>query len=101
MRYLLLIYYRKASGQIDESMAVSRNIKTRDLQTANVILDFKKLEVIKANMDGVSIPKDFDRIVEYYHKHYASTIERLFAENGYEIVKPEPETADAKQDNSN
>ena len=101
MRYLLLTYYRKANGQIDESMAVSRNIKTRDLQTANVILDFKKLEVIKANMDGVSVPKDWDRIVQYYHQHYASTIERLFAENGYEIVKPEPEAADEKQDNSN
>jgi hypothetical protein len=104
MRYLLLTYYRKATGQIDEAMAVSRNIKTRDLQTANVILDFKKLEVIKANMDGVSVPKDFDRIVQYYHQHYASTIERLFAENGYEIVKPEPETAEAtdeKQDNPN
>jgi hypothetical protein len=104
MRYLLLTYYTKASGQIDEAMAVSRNIKTRDIQTANVILDFKKLEVVKANMDGVSVPKDFDRIVQYYHKHYASTIERLFAENGYEIVKPEPETAEAtdeKQDNPN
>jgi hypothetical protein len=82
-------------------MTVSRRIKTRDLQTANVILDFKKLEVVKANMDGVSVPKDFDRIVQYYHKHYASTIERLFAENGYEIVKPKPETADEKQDNPN
>ena len=104
MRYLLLTYYRKASGQIDESMAVSRSIKTRDLQTANVILDFKKLEVVKANMDGVSVPKDFNRIVEYYHKHYAGTIERLFAENGYEIVKSDPqpaEAADEKQDNPN
>jgi hypothetical protein len=89
-------------------MAVSRNIKTRDLQTVNVILDFKKLEVVKANMDGVSVPKDFNRIVEYYHKHYASTSERLFAENGYEIVKPqEPESqpasevANEKQDNPN
>jgi capsular polysaccharide biosynthesis protein len=27
--------------------------------------------------------------VQYYHQHYASTIERLFAENGYEIVKPQ------------
>ena len=101
MRYLLLTYYRKASGQIDESMTVSQNIKTRDLQTANVILDFKKLEVIKANMGGVSVPKDFDRIVQYYHQHYASTIERLFVDNGYEIVKPEPATADEKQDNPN
>jgi hypothetical protein len=87
MRYLLLTYYRKANGQIDEAMAVSRNVKTRDLQTCNVILDFKKLEVVKASMGGTVVPRDFNRIVEYYHKHYASTIERLFAENGYEIVK--------------
>lgn len=100
MRYLLLTYYRKATGQIDEAMSVSRNIKTRDLQTANVILDFKKLEVVKANMDGVSVPKDFNRIVEYYHQHYASTIERLFAENGYEIVKPKLEAAEAIADQS-
>jgi hypothetical protein len=101
MRYLLITYVTKPNKQIDETMAVSRNIKTRDLQTCNVILDFKKLEVVKASMGNVLVPRDFDRIVQYYHQHYASTIERLFAENGYEIVKPEPETTDEKQDNSN
>lgn len=100
MRYLLITYVTKPKGQIDESMTVSRNIKTRDIQTANVILDFKKLEVIKASMGGTTVPRDFDRIVQYYHQHYASTIERLFAENGYEIVNPKPETADEKQDNT-
>jgi hypothetical protein len=25
--------------------------------------------------------------VSYYHQHYASTIERLLKENGYEIVE--------------
>ena len=89
MRYLLLTYYTKPDGKIDESMAVSKSIKTRDLQTASVILDFKKLQVVKCSMNGVVVPRDWDRIVTYYHQHYASTIERLFAENGYEIVKPE------------
>jgi len=91
MRYLLLTYYTKADGKIDESMAVSKNIKQCDIQTCNIILDFKKLEVVKASMGGSAVPRDFNRIVEYYHQHYASTIERLFAENGYEIVKKEPE----------
>ena len=94
MRYLLLTYYTKPDGKIDESMAVSKRIKNRDLQTCNVILDFEKLQVVKAYMGGQSVPKDFNRIVEYYHKHYASTIERLFAENGYEIVKKESESTD-------
>lgn len=94
MRYLLLTYYTKPDGKIDESMAVSKRVKTRDLQTCNVILDFKELKVVKAHMGGQQVPKDFNRIVEYYHQHYASTIERLFAENGYEIVKKEPESTD-------
>ena len=89
MRYLTLTYYRKPDGKIDEAMAVSKNIRTRDLQTASVILDFKKLQVVKCSMNGVQVPRDWDRIVTYYHQHYASTIERLFAENGYQIVKPE------------
>lgn len=94
MRYLLLTYYTKPDGKIDESMAVSRRVKTTDLQTCNVILDFKELKVVKATMGSVAVPKDFNRIVEYYHQHYAKTIERLFAENGYEIVKKESESTD-------
>jgi hypothetical protein len=89
MRYLLLTYYTKPDGKIDESMTVSKRVKPGDLQTANVILDFKKLEVVKASMGSTMVPRDWDRIVSYYYQHYASTIERLLKENGYEIVKPE------------
>jgi len=91
MRYLFLTYVTKPDGKIDEQMEVSKNVKQRDIQTCNIILDFKKLEVVKASMGGAAVPRDFNRIVEYYHQHYASTIERLFAENGYEIVKKESE----------
>ena len=87
MRYLILTYYRKPDGKIDESMAVSRRVKPSDLQTASVILDFKELKVVKASMGSTVVPRDWDRIVSYYHQHYASTIDRLFKENGYEIVK--------------
>lgn len=94
MRYLILTYYRRPSGQVDEAMAVARNIKRNDLQTANVILDFRDLKVVKASMGGVNVPNDFNRIVEYYMQHYESTITRLFKENGYEVEykKSEPET---------
>jgi len=85
MRYLIITYYRKATGQIDESTAVARNLKMRDHQTASVILDFKKLAVVKAQLGGDSVPKDFNRIVEYYMQHYENIIKRLFEENGYEI----------------
>lgn len=89
MRYLILTYYSKPDGKIDEAMSVSKNIKTRDRQTASVILDFKKLQVVKCSMGGVTVPQDWDRIVTYYHQHYAATIERLFNENGWEFVEPE------------
>jgi len=85
MRYLIITYYRKATGQIDESTAVAKNLKMRDHQTASVILDFKKLVVVKAQLGGDSVPKDFNRIVEYYMQHYENIIKRLFEENGYEI----------------
>lgn len=85
MRYLILTYIKKPNGQIDEQMTVSRNLKPKDLSTANVILDFKKLEVVKASMNGVVLPRDFDRIMQYYMQHYESTITRLFNENGYEV----------------
>ena len=85
MRYMILTYYKKANGQIDEAIAVTKNLKTRDIQTASVIIDFKKLEIVKASMGGEQVPKDFDRIVKYYMQHYESTIKRLFNENGYEV----------------
>jgi hypothetical protein len=84
-----MTYVTRANGKIDEVMAVTRNIKRSDLQTCNVILDFKTLSVLKCSMGGTQVPRDWDRVVSYYHQHYASTIERLFNENGYEIVKPE------------
>jgi len=92
MRYLTMTYVTRANGKIDEVMAVTRNIKRLDLQTCNVILDFKKLSVVKCTMNGTTVPRDWDRVVSYYHQHYASTIERLFNENGYEIVKSTADT---------
>ena len=85
MRYLLLTYYTKPDGKIDEVMAVAKNLKRRDHQNCNVILDFKTLSVIKCSMAGTNVPRDFDRIVEYYMEHYESTITRLFNENGYTV----------------
>lgn len=85
MRYLILTYYYQANGKIDEGMTVSNNIKTKDWQTASVILDFKEQKVVKASMKDQAIPKDWDRIVGYYYQFYSSIMERLFTENGHAI----------------
>jgi len=89
MRYLLITYYKKPNGQIDESTAISQNLKKQDIQTCNVILDFRTLSVVKCSMVGTVVPRDWGRIVSYYNQYYANIIKRLLKENGYEIVKSE------------
>lgn len=98
MRYLTLTYYKKPNGQIDETLSVINNIRIKDFQIASVILDFKKLEVLKATVEGNTIPKNWDAIIGYYYQHYAATIERMFRENGYEVVKPEVPTESEPSD---
>jgi hypothetical protein len=66
-------------------MTVANKIKTRDWQTANVILDFKEQQVLAASVKGMVATRDWDTIVSYYYKHYAATIERMFVENGHRI----------------
>ena len=101
MRYLVLTYYKKPDGRIDEAMQVSKNLKPRDIQTANVILDFKKLEVVKASMSGTQVPKNFDTIVQYYMQHYENIITRLFNENGYQVTVEKNEETPTQPTESN
>jgi hypothetical protein len=89
MRYLMLTYYTKPNGKIDESMIVATKVRTKDWQTANVILDFKELKVIKASLRDNAIPKDWDRIVGYYYPFYTSIMERLLQENGHTLPDKE------------
>lgn len=85
MRYLLLTYYTRPSGKIDEVMTLVQRIKRRDWQMTNVILDFKDQRVLQCSVAGITGNKDWDTIVSYYYQHYAATIERLFQENGHTI----------------
>jgi len=81
MRYMMLTYIRKPDGKIDEQVQVSTKIKERDITTCNVILDFKEKIVEKASIDGTSIPRSWETIVEYYREHYADLIEDLEKSN--------------------
>jgi hypothetical protein len=85
MRYLILTYYYQANGKIDEGMVVANKVRTKDWQTANVILDFKEQKVLKAATGTQAIPKDWDRIVSYYYQFYTQIFERLFEENGHPL----------------
>lgn len=85
MRYLMLTFYTQASGKIDEHMVVANNIRKKDWQTVNVILDFKECKVIKSTVAGQLATKDWDTLVGYYYPFYTQIIERLFDENGHAL----------------
>ena len=62
---------------MDEVVSVAKRTRMRDLQSAAVILDFKTRSVVKCSMDGVVVPKDWQRIRDFYHQHYSQIIEDL------------------------
>lgn len=89
MRYLLITYYRRPDGKIDENLTVANKVKNSEWQTASMIMDFKEQKILKATADGTTLPKDWERIVGYFYLHYPSTLERMFQENGIPIdAKP-------------
>lgn len=77
MRYLIINYYRRPNGQMDEVVSIARRTRMRDIQSAAVILDFETRSVVKCSMDGVVVPKDWQRIRDFYHQHYSQVIEDL------------------------
>lgn len=81
----MLTYYKQADGKINESMELATRIKPRDIQTVNVILDFKDQVVIKSIVNGEATTKDWNSVVSYFYPIYTATIERLFQENGHAI----------------
>ena len=77
MRYLLITFMRKAGGQIDEQIAVSKRIKPSDLQTCNVIIDYAAKKVEKCVVEGKIVDTDFERMDAYYKQVYPNLIAQL------------------------
>lgn len=77
MRYLIINYYRRPNGQMDEVISIANRTKNRDIQTAAVILDFQTRSVVKCSMDGTVVPKDWNRIRDFYHQYYSQIIDDL------------------------
>jgi hypothetical protein len=81
MRYLLITFFRKPGGQIDEQVTVSKRVKPSDSQMCNVILDFAKKKVEKCVIEGKLVDTDFERMRSYYQKIYPNLIEQLEKNN--------------------
>jgi hypothetical protein len=82
MRYLLITFMRKPGGQIDEQVTISKRVKTSDLQTVNVIIDYAKKAVDKCVIEGKVVDTDFDRMNDYYKRIYPNLISQLEKEAG-------------------
>jgi hypothetical protein len=82
MRYFIVRYLRRPTGGMDEETSVSRRLRNSDVQTAAVILDFKTQTVLQAQLDGKVIERDWQRIHDYYHQHYATVFHQLHANHG-------------------
>lgn len=79
MRYMLITYVRKAGGQIDEQVEISRNLKPKDLQMCNIIMDFKDQKVEKCVVEGQTLTKEWQQLRDYYHKVYPDVVEKIEA----------------------
>ena len=77
MRYLLISFMRKVGGQIDEMVSVSKRVRTSDLQSCNVILDFAEKKVHKCVIEGKVHETTFVQMREYYARIYPQLVTQL------------------------
>ena len=72
---------RKANGQIDEQVAVSKKVRPSDVQTCNVIIDYEKKKLDKCVIEGKVVESDFDKMNAYYKQVYPTLIDQLEKNN--------------------
>lgn len=77
MRYLTITYFRQPGGQIDEQVGYTKRLKTSDVQTCNIIMDYSKRKVEKCVIEGKVIERSFDALNDYYKEVYPALIEQL------------------------
>lgn len=77
MRYLLITFFRKPGGQIDEQVTVSKKVRASDNQVCNVILDFGTKTVQKCVIEGKVVDTDWEKMSTYYKKIYPKLVEQL------------------------
>ena len=63
MRYLLITFIRKPNGQIDEQVTISKKVRTSDIQSCNVILDYAKKKIDKCVIQDGFVSASSDNLV--------------------------------------
>lgn len=73
----MISFFRKAGGQIDEAVSVTKRVRTSDTMNANIIMDFAEKKVIKCVIEGKVHDTTFELMREYYAKIYPNLITQL------------------------
>lgn len=73
----MITFFRKAGGQIDEQVVISKRVKPADLQSCNVILDYAKKHIDKCVIEGNVVDTSWEKMNTYYKKVYPVLIEQL------------------------
>jgi hypothetical protein len=64
-RYMLVTYVQKPNGKWDELTEFRNSVRTKHLQTAKVILDFKEKKCVK---NGLNPEAGFDDMLDFYKR---------------------------------
>lgn len=87
MKYLLITFFRKPGGQIDEQVSVAKRVRPSDEQTCNVILDYANRKVQKCVIEGKVVDTDWDKMNTYYKKIYPNLVDQLEKNNSAFVKK--------------
>jgi len=86
MRYLLITFYRKPGGQIDEQARFVKRVRNSDISMSNIIMDYGTRKVDKCVVEGNKLNKSFDELNAYYKKIYPQIVDQLEKE-GPELAR--------------
>lgn len=64
-RYMIVTYMKKPNGKWDEVTEFKNNIKTRHIQSAKVILDFKEKKCV---VNSLNREAGYDDMLEFYKR---------------------------------
>ncbi len=64
-RYMIVTYIKKSNGQWDEITEFKNSIKTKHIQTAKVILDFKQKKCV---VNSINPEAGYDDMLEFYKR---------------------------------
>ena len=64
-RYMIVTYVKKPNGLWDEVTEFKKNLKTKHIQSAKVILDFKEKKCV---VNSLNREAGYDDMIEFYKR---------------------------------